>query len=639
MRTRSLILLLFPIAALSANARTTGYLHTRGNEIVDSGDQPVRLAGVNWYGFELTTEVALGLTQQDYKQILEGVQKNDYNAIRLPFSNQMVEHPIVPSNITYENGKNSDLRGLNSLQVLDKIVAYAGYLGLRIILDNHRSSAGDNTESAVWYTSAYPESSWISDWRTLAKRYRNSPAVIGFDLRNEPNGAGIGGSCWDCELPANDWHLAAERAGNAALAINPHLLILVEGTDCYNGDCSWWGGNLEGVRYSPVILNVPNQLVYSVHDYGPNVYKKRWFNRSTNYASLVALWTKFWAYISLNGIAPVWVGEFGTTNKSADILGSVPGSQGQWFQSLALFLETQPSVGWNYWALNGEDNYGLLGRGYDTAPANPLKQQMLAAIRGGAPWPAAIYLASAPANLSASSLLGSPGVPERVYASIAFTWPGLEALFSWWKLAYLLFAILVPTAAFTYFKRQKLVGETRNAAAIRSVTGFTLLIAFCLGAASNTKQFLVLFANGLIGAASGYLAGVWLAPGRSQARRFDQARNLVTPLLAGVAGAKLLTLWDTLTKPDTLLIFQPDYYLPFASLLAAFLIAFVAFHMLRHSAGGRVHISAPKDKFLTYELNGKTYENGLRAESAVKPLRRRRLRRRHTVSRPRRNSA
>ncbi len=40
----------------------------------------------------------------------------------------------------------------------------------------------------------------------------------------------LGGACGDCG-GTYDWHLAAQRAGNAVLAVNPHLLIFVEGID------------------------------------------------------------------------------------------------------------------------------------------------------------------------------------------------------------------------------------------------------------------------------------------------------------------------------------------------------------------------------------------------------------------------
>lgn len=422
--------------AAPAFAQATGYWHTSGNQILDSSGHAVRIAGVNWYGFETTDEVVHGLWAQDYKYILNAIKSNGYNVIRLPLSNQMVETPIVPTNISYSNGSgpiNTDLRGLNSLQILDKIVAYAGQIGLRIILDNHRSEAGNSAEAnGLWYTTQYPESAWLNDWISLSHRYLNNSIVIGMDLRNEPHNDQSGGSCWGCGLMNYDWRLAAERGGNAVLGVNPSLLIFVEGTDCYNNDCDWWGGNLEGAQSYPVSLNVAHQLVYSAHDYGPNLYQQSWFNSNTTYQSLVGVWTRFWAYLSLNNIAPVWVGEFGTTNNASDIQSTVPGSQGQWFQSMVMFLQNNAQLDWTYWALNGEDSYSLLDSNYDSTPVSSLKQQLLATIQstgggGGncqtAPSAPAALIATAVSssqiNLTWNAVTPPPGcsVTYNVYSS------------------------------------------------------------------------------------------------------------------------------------------------------------------------------------------------------------------------------
>src|SRR5262249_57199359 len=107
-------------------------------------------------------------------------------------------------------------------------------------------------------------------------------------------------------LTARNWPAAATTAGNAVLAINPHLLVFVEGTDCYSGVCGWQGGNLIGVASNPVTLSVANQLVYSAHDYGPNPFQQALFNSSTTAASLNAVWGQYWGYISAAGTAPVW---------------------------------------------------------------------------------------------------------------------------------------------------------------------------------------------------------------------------------------------------------------------------------------------------------------------------------------------
>src|SRR5215831_3151392 len=134
------------LLAAPAWAQGAGYWHTSGNQLLDSNNQPVRLAGVNWYGFETTDHIIHGLWAQDYKAILNTIKNNGYNVIRVPFSNEVVESNPVPTNLSFNNSGpiNTDLQGLTSLQVLDKIVSFAGSIGLRVVLDNHRSEAGNS---------------------------------------------------------------------------------------------------------------------------------------------------------------------------------------------------------------------------------------------------------------------------------------------------------------------------------------------------------------------------------------------------------------------------------------------------------------------------------------------------------------
>ena len=389
------------LVAPAAFSQGAGYWHTSGNQILDSNNQVVRLAGVNWYGFETPDFLAHGLWAQDYKTVLNTIKSNGYNIIRIPFSNQMVESNPIPTNFTsFANGvaANTALVGQTALADLDTLVSYAGSIGLRVILDNHRSEAGSSNEaSGLWYTSTYSQAAWIADWQTMATRYSASqftfngnPTVIGVDLRNEPHSNGSAGSCWTGDsaisgcpvtLTSQNWPVAATAAGDAVLAINPHLLVFVEGTDCYNNVCGWQGGNLIGVASHPLTLSVGNQLVYSAHDYGPNLFQQAWFNSSTTPASLAAIWGQYWGYISAGGIAPVWLGEFGTDNTSTDIENTAAGSQGQWFQTLVGYLQATPAIQWTYWALNGEDSYGLLDSNYDQTPASALKQSLLAGIQ------------------------------------------------------------------------------------------------------------------------------------------------------------------------------------------------------------------------------------------------------------------
>jgi endoglucanase len=453
--------------AAAATGAGSGFWHTSGNQILDSSGTPVRIAGINWYGFETPDEIVHGLWAQDYHAIIGDIKNLGYNTIRIPFSNQMVETPIVPQNLSFYNATgpiNTDLKGLNSLQILDKIITFAGQEGLKVILDDHRSEAGESAEAnGLWYTSTYTSQDWVNDWGTLARRYAGNPTVVGFDLRNEPHTpAGDSyaqGATWGTGDASTDVRLAYEQAGNAILAADPNALIFCEGisenpTAPGGTNSTWWGGDLAEAGQYPVTLSSPGHVVYSAHDYGPNLFQQTWFNSSTTAASLDAVWNANWGYLYTQNTAPVWVGEFGTDNTAADVSGTAAGSQGQWFASLVSYLSAHPWMGWTYWALNGEDSYDLLDGSYDATPVSPAKQSLLASIQfalpgavNGTPPPtgsaapvscsAAYSLANSWAGgFQAQIVLTNTGTSPTSPWTLTWTFPGDQKIASMWTASY-----------------------------------------------------------------------------------------------------------------------------------------------------------------------------------------------------------
>ncbi len=338
------------------------------------------LTGVNWFGFETHNYVVHGLWSRDYKDMMDQIKSLGYNVIRLPFSNEVLNSGVRPNSIDFSSGKNADLQGLTSIEVMDKIISYANTIGLKIILDNHRSNAGASAqENGLWYTDQYPESRWISDWQMLANRYKSYSNVIGADLRNEPHDS----ACWGCGDPKLDWRLAAEKAGNAILAINPNWYIFVEGVECYGPggltdpytpgvECTWWGGNLMGARDYPVRLNVSNRLVYSPHDYPASVYPQPWFSDPNYPNNLPAVWDKYWGF--LKGSCPILIGEFGTRYETT--------SDRQWLQTLVSYIKTH-NLDWTFWSWNPNsgDTGGILNDDWMTV--NQAKHSLLSTILCG----------------------------------------------------------------------------------------------------------------------------------------------------------------------------------------------------------------------------------------------------------------
>jgi endoglucanase len=391
----------------------TGYWHTSGTRILDAYGQQVRIAGVTWYGMESSYWVPAGLDYQPFTTIMNQIKRLGYNAIRLPYSNEMVEtDPVVTERVK----ANPQLRGMHALQVLDAIVRYAHRIKLKIILDDHRCRASRPANvnylvEPLWYTSAYPESSWIHDWQILARRYLDNDALIGFDLRNEPHTDGPGpwslhaylhqGATWGpyngVEDVSTDWRLAAERGGNASLAINPHLLIFVEGVQLYPTvrwtagiDSYWWGSILAPVKQYPVVLTVPHQLVYSPHDWGPWKWNMPWF-KNMSYRSIQAVWHANWSFLldhsDSQSAVPVWIGEFGTcTNNPGCVDRQKQGNQAQWFHLFLRYLREHKEVGWSFFALNGTNsndsvaNNGLLNANW-SAEKNAQLQADLSAVQ------------------------------------------------------------------------------------------------------------------------------------------------------------------------------------------------------------------------------------------------------------------
>jgi aryl-phospho-beta-D-glucosidase BglC (GH1 family) len=423
----------------TATATAAGYLRTQGNQIVDADGRPVRIAGVNWFGLETSTFAPHGLWSRGYREMMDQMKAAGFNTIRLPYCDQLFDAGSAPGGIDFS--RNADLQGKTGLQIIDAIVAYAGTVGLRIILDHHRSEAGNSANaSGLWYTSAYPEATWIANLELLAARYAGNATMIGIDLHNEPHGPATWG-----DGSANDWRLAAERAGNAVLAKNPNLLIVVEGVEFGPSGNNWWGGNLSAAGTHPVRLNVPGRLVYSPHEYPASVYAQTWFSAANYPANLPAHWDAQWGYLFRGGTAPLLFGEFGSKLETA--------SDRAWYDAFITYLRGdldgdgdvdlaagQQGPSWTYWSWNPNsgDTGGILADDWTTlqaaklSPLGPVQFTFPAVTGGGgtgttaslrvslsAPafepvtvrWATAAGTASAAADFTSASgtLLFSPG--------------------------------------------------------------------------------------------------------------------------------------------------------------------------------------------------------------------------------------
>lgn len=331
---------LLPDFYMSVNAAEVDgnddWLHVEGNKIVDKSGKPVWLTGTNWFGFNTGTNVFDGVWSCNMREALKGMADRGINFLRIPVSTEILAKwksgtPPMPGSLN--DYVNPELAGLNSLEVFDYALSICKEIGMKVMIDVHSpKSEAMGHIYPLWYDETYNTETWISTLEWLAKRYRNDDTILAFDLENEPHGTQSSDMMakWDNSTDINNWKHAAETCAKRVLAVNPNLLIMVEGVETYPKEgydytakdmwgqpsfyyTNWWGGNLRGVKDKPLNLGEhQKQLVYSPHDYGPLVYQQPWFYEGFTRESVYNdCWKDNWAFIYEDGIAPLLIGEWG----------------------------------------------------------------------------------------------------------------------------------------------------------------------------------------------------------------------------------------------------------------------------------------------------------------------------------------
>jgi endoglucanase len=339
-----------------------GYLSTSGNQIVDASGDPVRIDSIGWNGTDGDAGSALqGLYAASYQTIMNAIKADGFNTIRIPWSD--VSLTSTPSSGTIDYALNPSLQGLNTLQIFQQIVAYAGQIGLKIIFDHHTDDGGPSgwggqQANGLWFdsgpgsdgtdgsgtTGTVTAAKFEQDWVTLASTFNGNSTVVGYDLDNEPTSAG--NINWGQGGPT-DIQAMYTTVGNAVEAADPGALIIAEGPEEYNAPGAGSGmsanvaapeGDLTGVATDPVVLNTPNKVVYSVHEY-PSTISGTAVDSGSAYIQQM---NAAWGYLESQNIAPVWIGEMGASlDGTADSAGAGLANEQAWAATLLGYMNGQ----------------------------------------------------------------------------------------------------------------------------------------------------------------------------------------------------------------------------------------------------------------------------------------------------------
>jgi aryl-phospho-beta-D-glucosidase BglC (GH1 family) len=315
----SLLLLMLSLPAMAM----TGFVHTQGTQLVDGQGEPLHLRGINlgnWFEpegymfhfdggpqapreiYDLTKSL-LGPDQakvfwQKYREAyitqkdIAFLKRAGFNSVRVP--------------IDYEFFTTSNSAGF---QLLDQLVEWCQQEGIYVIIDMHDAPGGqtganiDNGWNYPWlYSSAEEQNELVSVWTRIANRYKNNPAVLGYDLLNEPiaNYPSI-------EKFNKDLEPVYKKVAVAIRSVDTHHVLIVGGAQ--------WDTNF-------TIFGPPfdSNLMYTFHAYWMPPVK----------ASI----QKYLDFRAKNHV-PIWLGESGE-NKDA------------WIAQFVNTLNAN-NVGWCFW--------------------------------------------------------------------------------------------------------------------------------------------------------------------------------------------------------------------------------------------------------------------------------------------------
>ena len=394
-----------PMTASAVDDRHDDWLHVENGKVVDMQGNEVWMTGVNWFGYNVGSQVFDGVWSVNMHDCLDLIADHGFNLLRVPMSTQIIlqwknnePDDMIKINFTTnpeliktfdENG--TPVEYMYSFDVWNKAVEWCRENGIKIMMDIHSATtnaAGHNYP--LWYDDNYSTDDWLEALEWFCDYYKDDDTIIAIDLKNEPHGKPEEGKFakWDESKDENNWKYAAERGAMACLNQNPNLLIMVEGTECYpdfdkGADWStpsvdyahygepsgvfgaWWGANLRGVKDCPVdIGEYTKQIVYSPHDYGPGVWEQTWFyldddSKTFDRQSLLDdYWYDTWAYLVEEERYPLLMGEWGGF---VDEEHDTTGENVHWLQELRDYM-IDKHIHHTFWCFNenSSDTGGLV---------------------------------------------------------------------------------------------------------------------------------------------------------------------------------------------------------------------------------------------------------------------------------------
>ncbi|XP_047970993.1 glycosyl hydrolase 5 family protein-like [Salvia hispanica] len=348
-------------------------LSTRSRWIVDdlSGAR-VKLACVNWAA-HLEPMLAEGLDKKPVGHIAAHIKDMGYNCVRLTWATYMfTRYPRTTVAQSFHRLGLRDARigiarnnpGFLNLTVVEAQQAVVEELvgkGLMVVLDNHVSQpmwcCGDHDGNGFFGDEDFDPNEWLRGLEIVAKRYKDTPMVVGMSLRNELRGA---------HENSTIWYKYIEKGARRIHKANPNLVVIVSGLH--------YDVSLGFLKQRPLKKTFKNKLVYEFHRYvfskgQRNLWLTKPFHEACD-SVRGEIEREAGFLIKGENASPLFASEFGINQME---MGRVE----RLFLGCFLGFLAEKDLDWSVWALQGgyyirsgvrglDETYGMLDSGWSS---------------------------------------------------------------------------------------------------------------------------------------------------------------------------------------------------------------------------------------------------------------------------------
>ncbi|MBX7258504.1 MAG: glycoside hydrolase family 5 protein [Candidatus Hydrogenedentes bacterium] len=270
------------------------------------------------------------ITETDF-QLAKAV---GFNFVRIPFWYRWFENESQP--YTYND---------YGFSYLDKAVKWASAQRMYILLDLHGAPGG---QSPWLHTGEISRGEFFQNeefqkraaalWRVIAERYKDEPAVWGYDLLNEPYSA----------KGLDDWTHAHDLLYKSIREVDPDTIIVME--DGYKLEDLPW--REKGFFPVPKTVGWTN-VVYSFHFYSGADPEFTTGNKDSGHARFLKEVLRVGSREQKRCQVPIYLGEFSTMGDSANDI-----------EGMRLFLDAFNAKGWAWspwtWKYVNDDGIGSI---------------------------------------------------------------------------------------------------------------------------------------------------------------------------------------------------------------------------------------------------------------------------------------